>query len=114
VTGLRALAAGLGAAALAALVSCRDAPAPRAAADTAEPKLGVVPSATLPPVSPRITSTVGPGLRPAVPPGVLSRAADARALDRALKCPPARPAAEACPPGPRDAVEIEWDGAREP
>ena len=113
-TGLRALAAGWGAAALVALASCRDAPAPRAAADTAEPRLGVVPTATLPPVSPRVTSTVGPGLRPAVPPGVLSRAAEARALDRGPACPPARPANEACPPGPREAVEIEWDGAREP
>jgi hypothetical protein len=114
VTGLRALVAGLGAAALTALASCRDAPAPRAAADTGEPQLAVVPTAPLSPVSPRITSTVGPGLRPAVPPGVLSRAAEARALDRGPACPPARPADKACPPEPREAVEIEWDGAREP
>jgi hypothetical protein len=53
-----------------------------------------------------------------VPPGVLSRAAEARALDRGPVCPPAPPAAPAdptaCASEPHATVEIEWDVAREP
>jgi hypothetical protein len=52
-------------------------------------------------------------VRVAVPPGILARAAGARALEHAPVCTPApsRPP-EACAP-PRDSVEIEWDVAPE-
>jgi len=48
-------------------------------------------------------------VRVSVPPGILARAAGARALGPAPACTPA-PALEAgeCAP-PRDSVEIEWD-----
>jgi len=50
-------------------------------------------------------------------PGILGRAAAARALERtpAPACGPAaaRPEADACPSG-RDAVEIQWDVGRDP
>ena len=52
-----------------------------------------------------------------LPPGILGRAAAARALERtpAPACGPAaaRPEADACPSG-RDAVEIQWDVGRDP
>jgi hypothetical protein len=114
-TALRAFAGGAALAALVALAGCRDAPRTRVPTVEPESNPAAMP-ATLPPVSARISPTVGQGLRPAVPPGVLSRAAEARALERrAQVCPPSRPAdPEACPPGPSDAVEIDWDGPREP
>ena len=54
--------------------------------------------------------------RATVPPGVLSRAAEARALERTPACPtppPAAPATDlrACAAEPHATVQIDWDGA---
>jgi hypothetical protein len=55
-------------------------------------------------------------LHRAVPPGILSRAAEARALERATACPsPAPEPSEetACDPARRGSVEIDWEVARD-
>jgi hypothetical protein len=114
-TGLRAPV--LSALALAALAACTADAEPTAppASPPADDAAGiaVVPT-SLAPASGR-TRRPAPGTerRPSLPPGVLSRAADAKALERAPECPPPAPAGPVeCGPQP-DRVEIEWDVAPE-
>ena len=56
--------------------------------------------------------------RPSMPPGILARAADARALERAPRCPlpPAdpEPTCGAEQREEREPIEIEWEVARDP
>ena len=107
------LAAVLGALGVAAAWSCRDAPPAREAVGETGADLAAASAASVATGLP----LSGPGRpsSPNVPPGVLSRAADARALERAPACPPVpRVDAARCPPGTRDVVEIEWEAAREP
>jgi hypothetical protein len=100
------------------LGACRSRTAAAAPPQGEEPPLAVVP-ATLSPASARSRpAAAGSERRASVPPGVLSRAAEARALERGPVCPPAPPAAptdpKGCGPEPHATVEIEWDVAREP
>ncbi len=107
-TGLRLLAAALAATALAAggaaMVVPRRPPGP-----AAEPASAVVAAtgAAFP------AGTPVPDAREVVPPGILARAAGARALERAPVCVPTPAPETECAP-PRDSVEIEWDVGREP
>jgi hypothetical protein len=119
-----ASAAGLvGLAGLLALGACRITPPAAEPPPAVQETLAIVP-ATLASVSARTPARVpGTERRGSVPPGILSRAAEARALERVQACPPAPPAAPpavppaappgpACVPEPHATVEIEWDGAR--
>lgn len=114
-TGLRALAGLVGVAALAAIGSLF-APLERPAAPSRpHPPLADVQNVTTP-------AAFGAGARPTdvhdVPAGIIQRAADARALERAPALPQACTSPEsaaapaACPPG-RETVEIDWDVVRE-
>ncbi len=117
--GRAAIPAGLVAlAALLGLGACRGTPAVAEKPVPDDATLAVIP-ATLSPASAREPVPVRrTGRRASVPPGVLARAAEARALERGPVCPPtpgAVPAGPAaCAPEPLVRVEIEWDGAREP
>jgi hypothetical protein len=98
--------------ALAALAACTadaDPAAPRSPQPAEHRASSVVPASLEP--APGRTRRPVPGTerRPTLPPGVLSRAADAKALERAPECPPPAPAGPVeCSPQP-DRVEIEWD-----
>lgn len=70
-----------------------------------------VPAATVTPIP---AASPPPQARESVPPGILSRAADARALDRAPACTPAPARDQSCAPAQRDDVEVQWDVGREP
>jgi hypothetical protein len=107
-----ALASGLVALAGAVLAACHE--GTPAKPPPAEPPLAVVPT-----TFPSSTAGTAPGRRANVPPSVLSRAAEARALDRAPACPPppktaapAPPPPPVCTPDPHVTVEIEWDGTQ--
>ena len=101
-------------AALGARLAAERGPAPAAAppplrgvpAAIAAPRAPVALAAVVPP------STAAPGVHERVPPGILTRAADARALER-TGCPAAGGGREAC--GPRRApLEIDWDVQPDP
>jgi hypothetical protein len=120
VTSLRVAALVAGALALSAAAPFLRPPVRRATAPAAS-----APAALAPPAVPAAAPAALPAAFPAgaaspdlhgVPPGILSRAADARALERApapICRPSARAEATACAPG-RDTVEVQWDVAREP
>jgi hypothetical protein len=114
VTGLRLLAGGAVAVALAGFTAgFLNVEAERAAA--APPAAS--PTATAPP-PPKLSEPLPPAVVPRaararVPAAILARAANARALERGPACPPAdrSPAPEGpprCAPEQREAIEIEW------
>lgn len=80
------------------------------------PRVAERPAATVVPASVHIpASSPAPQSRAAVAPGILARAVEARALERAPSCPaPAATPDPATCPAPRDAVEIQWDVRKDP
>lgn len=110
---LRLVAAGSAVLALAALAAVGAAPR-RAHAPARQPATAApAPIAAVVPAARVVPRAAEPDLRD-VPAGIIARAADARALERAPACRgPARRAEGACAP-PRDAVEIRWDVGKEP
>ena len=103
--------------ALAALAACTadaDPAAPRTPQSDDQRAPSVVPASLEPAPDRTHRPASGTDRRPTLPPGVLSRAADAKALERAPECPPPAPAGPVeCSPQP-DRVEIEWDVGPEP
>ena len=83
-------------------------PGPAATPTTASPVL-------LPVRAAPVAALSASDLHRAVPPGILARAAEARALERATVCASPAPAPEetACDPARRGSVEIEWEVARD-
>jgi len=111
---LRIFAAIAGAAAVVGLGAELFAPAersaPPAAAPAREPAPPDVAPRAEPPAAPLPLARVPAAPRTRVPAGILSRAADARALERGRACPPPAPREpRRCLPGEeREPIEIEW------